>query len=144
MTNNKESIYAALASRLSAVPGVRTTGRKVKHYDDVAAPDQPALFIEQTAVEYDGATNRPSKLKLKANVLIYAWDETTVGPMQTINGLVDQVETLLGRQPNEPAPSYTTTLDGLVASVRVTGVEYAGGNLGNQGIAVISLEMISA
>lgn len=144
MTKTKEAVYAALATRLSAVAGIRTTGRKVRHFDDVAPPEQPALFIEQTAVEYEGATRHPSKLKIKANVLVYAWEESATGPMPAINTLVDAVESLLGRQSGEESPSYTTTLGGLVASARVTGIEYAGGNLGNQGVAVISVEMLTA
>jgi hypothetical protein len=144
MTHDKETIFAAVASRLSAVSGIRTTGRKVKHFDDVAPAEQPALFVEQTGVEYVGKTGNPSKQTLKANVLIYAWDDTSVGPMPAINALVDKVENLFGRQTDDPGATYTTTLGGLVGSARVVGVEYAGGNLGNQGAAIVSLEIVTA
>lgn len=143
MTSNKETIFSTLYTRMTEVSGVLTSGRKVRHYDDVQPVEQPALFIEQVSSDIQSRPNGPGKQTLKANVILYAWSDSDLGPMPIINGLVDQVEGLMKRYPTEPAPSQTTTLSGTVASAQVVNVEYAGGNLGNQGVAIVSIEMLT-
>lgn len=145
MTNDKETIYAALFSRLSSsLSGCITKSRAVRHYEEVPMPEQPAFFLEQTGVEFTGDMQKPNKEVLKANILIYTHDENPVGPMPALNALVTTASLALTKQPNEPAPYYTTTLGGLVSSVRIKSIEYGGGNVGKQGVAIVSIEVLTA
>jgi hypothetical protein len=145
MTNDKEVIYAALYARLSSsLAGCVTKSRTVRHYEEVPIPEQPAFFLEQTNVEYSGDMQKPNKEVIRANALIYVHTEDAPGPMPTINNLVTSASLGLARQPGEASPSYTTTLGGLVSSVRVKNIEYGGGNVGKQGVAIVSIEVLTA
>jgi hypothetical protein len=144
MTNDKETIFSALYTQLtSSVSDVRTFGRRVKHYDDVPPQEQPALFVEQISAQAVGDAGHPAKQTLRANVLLYVYEDSAAGPMPAVNALVNQVEQALRRRPNEASGPWTTTLGGLVASARATSVEYAGGATSAQGVAVIAVEILT-
>jgi len=44
---NSEAIYQALFNRLSGIEGVKTTSRRLKHFNNVAPDERPALFVPQ-------------------------------------------------------------------------------------------------
>lgn len=144
LSTDKEALYAALLNRMTKVTGVKTISRKVRHYDEVPSVEQPALFVEQTLVDIQTRPNGPGRQVVKANIILYAFDETSDGPMSQINGLVGQVESLMKRQVEEPAPSQTTTLGGLVQSASIVSIEFSGGNVGNQGVAIIGIELLTS
>lgn len=145
MTRSKEQVYSALWSRLTAsVTGVLTASRKVRHYDEVPSVEQPAMFMEQIMCSSPAVPGIPSKQTIQAKVLLYAHDESEIGPMPQINGLVDQVEAAMVRQPGETAGPYATTLSGSVASAKIVQTDFGGGNLSVQGVAIITIEMVTA
>jgi hypothetical protein len=144
MTTDKETVYAALFSRLSMMTGMNTKSRRVKHYDEVPQIEQPSMMMEQTNVEIAVKPGSPSKQTIRANVVLYAFDDSETGPMPAINGLVKQVEDLMKQQPGETTPWKTTTLSGSVYSAQVTSIDFSGGNVGTQGVAVVGIEMLTA
>lgn len=145
----REAIFAALFAKLSAVPGVVTASRELRHWNDVSPGEQPALFLAQgdqaAAVPgrpAGGATwVGPTQWTLAAEVTLYVHKDTCGAPIlaTAFNTLLDAVEAALAPDPGQ----MEQTLGGLVVSCRVAGViETDGGVLGGQAVAVIPLELI--
>lgn len=133
-TNNKEAIASALWHALTTeVTGVLTASRKVKHYDQCQPQEQPAMFLEQTTLTNDSVSYHPGRQIMSFKVLIYCWDDTDIGPMPAVNGFCQQVE-------NVTQKPFSTTLNDTVYSCQMTAIEFGGGNLGAQGVAIINIE----
>lgn len=147
MSIQRESVFSALFAQLpglttDVVPGPFVTkSRRLRHWNDVPASEQPALFQNQLPqhVEYPGGAP-VAKWTLKADLYVYVWDgtETTFGA--DLNAIVDAIEDAL-----EPglADDGLQTLGGTVYWARITGpIETDEGKLGAQGMAIIPVELI--
>jgi hypothetical protein len=139
---SREAAYAALFARLSAVRGFNTISRQLKHWSDVAQPDQPALFQAQgRQVTQATADNMPTRWRLLAELYVYVRnDDPALGFSCTaLNNLVDAIEGAL-----QPPPGFERqTLGGVVEHCRIAGdIETDEGVLGAQAVAIIPIEII--
>jgi len=117
------------------VPGVRTFGRRLAHWADVPAPDQPALFMaaagQTVTVEGRGL---PPRRSLPVRLYLYNRNDD---PGQQ-NDLLDAIETAL-----EPNDEETLTLGGLVSHCRIEGeIETDEGLLGEQAVAIVPVSIL--
>ena len=138
----REPIYAALFALVSAAASFVTISRRLRHWSDVGAAEQPALF--QIQKSENAEERRPLPVKWRASVDLYLYaqapDELTA-PATVINPLLDAVEAAL-------APSATTGIQdlGLPAMVQHTyisgKIETDEGVLGDQAIAIVPVEIL--
>lgn len=134
----REPIYAALFARLQAVSGFRTISRRLKHWTDVPASMQPALYLVQRHEVLSGISGQLVRYDLEADVYLYAntADQSST-PSQILNPLLDAVEATL-------QPDYTgkQTLGGLVQHCWIEGsIETDEGVLGDQAVAIIPIKI---
>ena len=139
MSTNREPIYSALFARLIAVPGLVTTSRRLKHWVDVGAQLQPALFQAQrneTAMQVSGL---PVKWTFKLDVYLYVRTDGGQSPGPIINPFLDAIEAALA--PN--AVETVQTLGGLVKHCWIDGaIETDEGTLGDQAVAIIPITIL--
>ena len=138
----RESVYTALFSRLQATEGPRTFGRRLKHWGDVQAVNQPALFLTHRHESAEQRTGVPPKWTLVADVYLYvnAGNNPDAVPGIRLNELIDAVETALA--PDDPRRNVCT-LGGLVAWCRIEGeVQTDEGLLGPQAVAIIPIHIL--
>ena len=130
----------------SLTQGFRTSGRRRKHWQEVAA--QPALYVVAVAERWPGrATGIPAAVVIEAEIWIYsdAGKNPDVVPDTVLNALIGAVETALA-----PTPVFTgiavqnaQTLGGLVEHCWIEGdLEKAPGDLEGQALAVIPVLLL--
>jgi len=140
---SREPIYAALFALASGAAGFVTAERRLRHWSDVAAAEQPALFQSQAR---EVATVRrlgaPTVWTLHAELYLYAHSSDPYrAPAIVLNPLLDAVVAAL-------APDPATGLQdlGLPAMVRhafVSGrIDTGEGTLGDQAIAIVPVEIL--
>lgn len=134
----RETIFAALFSKLQTVPGLVTVSRRLLHVNDVPASAQPALFLAQTSQRADYATGRTVMWHLSAAVYLYVKDPPGAVPGKTFNALLDGIANALAP---DNAMTNACTLGGLAHWVRIGDIETDEGTLGEQAIARIPVEM---
>ena len=136
---NREAIYSALFTKLSAVAGVTTKSRKLKHWADVPAIEQPALYQAQVKEKVTRQTNQPAIWQLSIDVYLYVnTSDTATAPSQVLNPILDAIVASL-----EPAVGEVQTLGGLVQYCRIAGaIETDEGVLGQQAIALIPIDIL--
>lgn len=138
---NREQIYSALFARLRSIPGFVTTSRRLRHWDDVAAVDQPALFQTQKPEQPEQQPGMPTKWTLAADVYIYVNTGGDESPSSIINPLIDAVEAALAPDPI----TNRCTLGGLVAHAWIDGeVQNDEGVLGDQAVAIIPIRILAS
>lgn len=141
---NRENIYAALYSRLAAIPGLRTTGRKLRHWSDVDASQQPALFMtqgRQIATPGDPARGVPTKWTLMADVYIYVRTDGDQIPGTVMNPLLDALDAVMAP---DNQMQRVQTLGGLVERCWIEGeIETDDGALGDQAVAIIPIRILA-
>lgn len=140
---SREPIYAALFAQAAGAAHFVTAGRKLRHWSEMAAAEQPALFMRQksevAAVSVAGA---PTVWKLLVELYVYAHaGDPYVAPASVLNPLLDAVESALA------APAVTGTQDlGLPAMVRhayIAGkIDITEGVLRDQAVAVVPVEIL--
>jgi hypothetical protein len=150
---SRESYYAALTDRLMAkCPGFKKVARKWFDFTQVATADQPGLLV----LEGDQHASRSSPSvdtvwRLDAILIIYARTTAKAAPGAVLNGLIDEIEQALERQPDEaggspftgPADQRATTLGGVVRRAWIVGdVLVNPGSQGEQGQALIPIELL--
>jgi hypothetical protein len=137
----REPIYAALFALTQNIPDIVTTGRTLKHYDDVPQAQQPAIFqrqLDQTAQVKPGT---PTKWELAAEWYIYVNEGTQPGvdSCSLLNPILDALEAAL-------APNWQgyNTLGGLVFDCKLGGKMeiYEGVNGGPQSMAIVPIKII--
>jgi hypothetical protein len=138
---DREAIYLALFTLVAGASGLKTTSRKLKHWDDVPAPNQPALFQTQGNETAVAGYRQPTKWTLRAKLYVYAHQNSLdVLPAIALNQLLNAIELKL-------APDLATgeqTLGGLVSHCRIVGeVETDEGVLGDQAVAIIPIEIMA-
>ena len=75
---NREAIYAGFWAGLQAAVAASyvTTSRRLEHWNDVLAVNQPALFQTSVSETARTDTGQPGKWELRLKLYIYAkWDE---------------------------------------------------------------------
>jgi hypothetical protein len=134
----RERIYSALFAKLSAISGLVTISRRLKHYDDVAPTEQPAMFVTQGNQFVRQIKGLPSQYTLDAKIWLYTYDpDPTKPPAQMINDIMDQVDEIL----KPTAPDDKQTLGGLVDHCWIEGeIITDEGTLGDQSVAIFTIK----
>jgi hypothetical protein len=137
---NRETIFAALFTLVSTAASFNTKSRKLKHWNEVSAADQPALFQTQGNETAVAGYRLPTKWTLKASLYVYAHQNALdTLPSTALNNLIGSIELAL-----VPDASGEQTLGGLVTSCRIVGlIETDEGLLGDQAIAIIPIEIMA-
>ena len=139
----REPIYAALFERVAGAAHFITAGRKLRHWSDLTAAEQPALFIRQKLeVATVTVLGAPTEWKLIVELYIYAHaGDPYVAPTTVLNPLLDAVELAL-------APDPITGIQDLgvpemVQHACIAGkIEVTEGVLRDQAVAVIPVEIL--
>ncbi|MCE9561889.1 MAG: hypothetical protein K8U57_07530 [Planctomycetes bacterium] len=138
---NREAIFAALYTLVTAGGQFATTGRRVKIWTDVKPAQRPALFLAERAQTYlRNSEAVPARVTLNAELYIYtdAKDPNVIGSTQ-LNNLLDAIDVAL-------APSPVTgkqTLDGLVSHCWIEGdIFFDPGDVDGDGMAIIPLKIL--
>jgi len=140
---NREQIYAALFAKLQASASFATASRRIKALNEVPPSDHPALFQLQKGEVANTTPNLNTVWRLNVDVFIYVHTQgdRSIAPSTILNPLIDAVETAI-------APSQINnrqTLGGLVEHCFIAGeILIEEGNLGEQAVAVIPIEILTA
>lgn len=138
----RESIYAALFTKVSAAAGVSSKSRRLKHWSDVAPADMPALFQCQRGETTHTMTGQPTVTVMNVDLIIYVKDDgtPTSTPSSVLNPILDAITNLFTPDP----VTGKQTLGGLVHYARISGaIAIDEGVLGDTVIAVIPVEIVS-
>lgn len=141
--NDFEPIYAAFWSRVSGIGGLRSKSRRIKHWADVPAEQQPAMFMIQTVETPEQVRGLPPKWRLRGELYIYVNNRSQdEAPSQIMNPILGAVRDAL--QPDDFREN-TCTLGGLVTHCWISGeIENHDGVLGDQAVAVVPFEIMTA
>ncbi|HXS41985.1 MAG TPA: hypothetical protein VN766_17480 [Stellaceae bacterium] len=136
----REPIYAALFALLQSAAPFVTASRRLRHWSDVGAAEQPALFMIQKSEAAE--ERRPLPIKWRASVELYLYaqapDEATP-PSMVMNPLLDALEAALAPDP----ASHVQTLGGLVQHCWIAGrITTDEGVLGGQSVAIVPVEIL--
>ena len=140
---NREAVAAALFALASSVAGFKVTSRRLKHWSDVPAEDQPALFQSQGKELVDTAAAKmgaPNTHKFDFQIYIYVHSsDAAVVPSSLLNPILDAIEAKLAT-----TPGTKQTLGGLVQHAFISGsIETDEGVLGDQAVAIIPIEVLA-
>jgi hypothetical protein len=137
---NRELVYQALFTKVGSAAGFVTAGRRLRHWSDVAAAEQPALFQVQKFETVKRDAGLPPKWTLGIDLFVYAHAPDDVSPAASvINPLLDAVEAALAPD----LVSNLQTLGGLVAHCWIAGkIETDEGVLGGQAVAIVPIEIL--
>lgn len=139
---NREAIYGASFALAASAPGLVTTSRKLKHWNDVSSSEMPALFQAQgkeTLVK-PAINGLPSVWMLEATLYLYVWTEGADGPGQVLNPLLDGITSLFDAN----VVGAPQTLGALVQWARIEGtIETSEGTLGNLEVCLIPIRMLA-
>lgn len=139
----RETIWLALFALLRSTPGVMTSSRRLRMWTDVAAADQPALFLAQKSETAKVQPKLPTVWHLHADIILYGTsgdqNDGDTSPMAALNPLIDAI---IARM--MPAGGIEEqTLGGLVERCRVDGeVVIAEGVQGDQSIVIIPVLIV--
>ena len=140
---DREAIYSALWTLASNASNFASSNRRLRHWSDVAPPEQPALFMSEkgghAAVKALGA---PIVWTLYADFYIYAHcSDPYAPPAKILNPLLDALDRALA-----PSPANGVQNLGLPAMVQhayIAGkIETDEGVLGDQAVAIVPVEIV--
>jgi hypothetical protein len=136
----REPIYAALFALISGAANFVTVSRRLRHWSDVGAAEQPALFMIQKSESAEERRPLPVKWRASVDLYLYAHAPDELTPPATIlNPLLDAVETALAPDP----VSHVQSLGGLVSHCWIAGrVQTDEGVLGGQAVAIVPVEIL--
>jgi hypothetical protein len=141
---NREAIYSALFTLVTSVTGLKSSGRLLKHWSDVAPADQPALFQVQKTENGQRISGFPTKWLLSVELYLYVRadpNDKDNPPAKSINQILDAIEQKL--ESAFPA-SGVQTLGGLVTYCRIEGtIETDEGKLGEQSVVIIPIQILA-
>jgi hypothetical protein len=140
---SREPIYAALFERVAGAAHFVTTGRKLRHWSDLTAAEQPALFMRQKLeIATVAAIGAPTVWKLVVELYVYAHtSDPYMAPTMVLNPLIDAVQYAL-------APTPVTGVQDLgvpemVQHAYIIGkIEITEGVLRDQAVAAIPVEIL--
>jgi hypothetical protein len=136
----REPIYAALFALVASAASFVTIGRRLRHWSDVGAAEQPALFMTQKSENAEERQPLPVKWRASVDLYLYAQapDELT-SPATVLNPLLDAVEAALAPDP----VGHVQTLGGLVSHCWIAGrIQTDEGVLGGQAVAIVPVEIL--
>lgn len=137
---NREAISAALFARVSAVLGLATTSRTLKHWNDVPPELQPALFQAQRDQQISRVRGQPPMRRIPFDLYLYVRAVDDSPPSTLLNGFLDAIEAVLA--PDNDVTGRNT-LGGLVHDCIVDGtIETDEGTLGQQAVAIVPVLVI--
>lgn len=147
----REGITVALASLLENLPGVVTFSRRLRHWNDVDASEQPAIFLSNgnQSTKQD-ASGLPAQWSYDFKVHIYNYSEDPiVAPSTALNNLLDALEGALKPVPTGMPPGFPASMQvlgdttGRIRHAWISGpVETDEGVLGPQAIAIVPIEVL--
>lgn len=138
----REPIYAALFALVASAADFITVSRRLRHWTDVGAAEQPALFQVQKSETAEERRPLPPKWRATVDLYLYAQapDELTA-PATVLNPLIDAVEAALAPDPF----SNVQSLGGLVSHCWIAGkIQTDEGVLGGQAVAIVPVEILVA
>lgn len=141
---NRELVYSTLFELLKNIPGFNSYSRRLKHWDDVAYPDMPVLFLVQGKETANTTSGMTTKWTFNADIYIYvnAGENHDESPYSILNPLIDKVIELFDADTNWVTQGKQN-LGGLIHNVKISGeVMNDGGNLGPIAVAIIPLEIM--
>lgn len=137
---NREAIYSALFSLVSAAPGLVTVNRTLRHWSDVQPSEMPALFQVQGAQTPTTVRGFPARWDLGAALWVYVSTNGAASPGSALNPIVDAIAKMLAWQENVTVQN----LGGLVEYARIEGTaETAEGTLGQIEVIKIPIKMLA-
>ena len=132
----REQIYSALFDKIKDIGGFKTTSRKLMHWNDVPAGEQPALFQIQKAETPTQSKGMPTVWNLSVALYLYVNTQGQT-PSMVVNDYLDKIEEAL-----KPDYEGFQTLGGLVSHCWISGaIETDEGLLGEQGVAIIPIDI---
>jgi hypothetical protein len=139
---SREPIYAALFALYSGLPCLATASRRLKHWSDVPAINQPAAFQAQVGEIEERKHGFPPKWLLMVNIYVYvnAGKDPSAIPATALNTVLDAMGAAI-----EPdgLPQGVQTLGGLVNRCWISGkIETDEGALGEQAVAIVPVEIL--
>lgn len=142
---SRESTAAALLTQIDApmrAAGAVTVSRRLKHWADVPAVNQPAVYIsEGQSTPTQSKEGLPPVWSMMFNIYLYATEtDQAASPATKLNLLLDALEGALA----PTAPGTKQTLGGRVVHCWITGVETDEGILGDQCMAIVAVEALYA
>ena len=144
---NRETITQALADRLFAIDGIRTTGRKPKAWDQVSPTDCPCLFLGVGSSHSMNPVGHFQMWRMEFLAYVYTHDGSQVGPSMELNGIIDAIDVALQRGPDDPngmGVETQTTLGGLAHAANVESVVTDEGSFGDRAVAMVTIQVLAA
>jgi hypothetical protein len=137
---NRELVYQGLFATVSGAAGFVTASRRLRHWSDVTAAEQPALFQVQKSESVRREAGLPARWTLAVDLFVYARaPDDQAAPAAVLNPLLDAIEAALAPDP----ATNLQTLGGLVAHCWIAGkVETDEGVLGGQAVAIVPVEIL--
>lgn len=138
---NRETIHAALFAKLSTAAGFATASRRLKHWNDTPAAEQPALFLSHKTESAEPRQGLPTLWTLDFDAYLYARaPDRATSPSSVLNPMLDAIS---GAIAPDNATMSAQTLGGLVAHCWIEGsVETDEGTLGDQAVAIIPIRIL--
>ena len=140
----RERIYAALWRIASGSAQYATASRRLRHWNDVTPPEQPALFMsEKHGNARSGGFGLTQEYHLEADFYIYCHEiDPYIAPGIQLNHLIDALDRALA--PDQVSGINNLGLDGMVIHTRIEGrIETDEGLLGGQAIAVVPVVVLA-
>lgn len=139
---SREAIHAALFRLVSGAANFVTVSRRLRHWGDVAAAEQPALFQIQKSETAKQRRGLPPLWTLSVDLFLYAHaPDELIPPSTVLNPLLDAVEAALAPDPID----LVQTLGGLVSHCWIDGkIETDEGVLGGQAVAIVPVAILAA
>ena len=139
---DSEAIFVAFKAKIDQMigPSVKSVSRKLLHWNDVPAEDQPAVFIAQgNRNPFVKSWNLPYGWDLSAKIYIYVSVQEGENPSSVLNPILDLLNGALTPEPNV----NKVTLGGLCQACFISGeIETFEGTLGSQEVAIVPVSII--
>lgn len=142
--NSRESIYAALFKNGAACVGFKSSGRRLRHIDDLSPSEFPVFYQVQVQEQWvhpnGGAGNLPPIGVLNVEWWVYVENSDGITSHSAqLNPLVDALLASIGLPP-AVTRFGKQNLGGIVESVQLSGaIQFAEGAIANRGFARIPL-----
>ena len=140
---NRETFYGELYNRLKALEGTAfaKVSRRLAHWNDVPAEQQPYLGIAQVSESGDYAAGRTEQWHLRLVLYVYVNEPDPNGaPSILLNAALDAVNSVFAP---DNINVNACTFGGLVHYARIDGAtETDEGTLGSQAVARVPVEML--
>lgn len=137
----REPICAKLFERIQSIPGVVTSSRILKHWVDVPAEMQPAVYLALKNERQETRTSEPTKHWLSFDLYVYVRTSGDQVPSTVLNQIVDEIDKLF---PLHPVTGYQYLDAPGVEWARIDGViETDEGTLGEQAVAIVPITVFA-